>query len=191
MLASFAAPHHFVRTPSVKNGDITILHMKQFEFIHKKKFSTEELTLYRTIESKWTWQKTYKRLFVLIIVVLLLQSAYTIVLAIAILGFAIFIDTMPKWSSRIGRKDILKSGYLLDELTYGINESSFWVEGEKISAKGKWDILQVWEIKNDWLQLRADGLPTIYLPIQALENAGIYDEVLSLCKKHGTEFDEA
>lgn len=62
------------------------------------------------------------------------------------------------------------------------------MHGRPVRSEAPWTRLTVWQLRDDWLMLSASGIPQVYLPVQALQAAGVYDRVLTLARTHGVEF---
>lgn len=78
--------------------------------------------------------------------------------------------------------------FLHQPLTYGVNHERLWVRGATLDASATWPLLVTWQITRGWLVLTTSGIPQLYFPVSKLEEAGVFEEIMELAEKHGTEF---
>jgi hypothetical protein len=115
--------------------------------------------------------------------------SYTLLLGVALLllmGMAVFLPSLiPGTAANTFRK----TAYLKDEMTYGVNEKGLWVKGPRLSAEFNWENVVVWDERAGWLKISASQTPSVWFPIDKLHEAGVYDNVMKLCKKYAVKFN--
>ena len=76
------------------------------------------------------------------------------------------------------------------ELVGGIlQDEGFSVRTDGKSSSADWSQLWYWEEYKGVLRLSARDLPPVYLAVQRLREAGVYERVLQLSRANGKEFD--
>jgi hypothetical protein len=130
-----------------------------------------------------------RRVLLAVLGVVCLLTPYTVLLGVALLvaeALAIWLPhTFPGTAARIFRE----SEVLQAHVTYGVNDTGLSVEAPGLAAQAGWKYLRNWRVRDGWLILPCEGIPTVYLLVEALQAAGVYEPVLALAKAHGTAFD--
>jgi hypothetical protein len=116
-------------------------------------------------------------------------SLRTMAVGVVVLTLCTFAWTYPRWSRNFAGKDYWSRRYLHGPLTYGISDQKLWFRGRHLYSESTWEGLSVWEEKDGVLRLHANGMPELFLPIDILRNAGVYDKVRECINGHGLEFD--
>lgn len=118
-----------------------------------------------------------------------LWSAYTILLGVIILAVAAVATFMGRFLPGTVARNFEKFRYLHGPVTYGADETYVWLRTPDFWAKPAWRHVTVWRERNGWLILQGNGFPPVLLPIAALKDQGIYDQVKILAQKHGVEWN--
>jgi hypothetical protein len=121
--------------------------------------------------------------------VLLLCSAYTILLGIVWLALVGFLAVIPGFFPRTGRRMYRESKLLGQELAYGVSEREMWIAGPEYHAAAGWSYAGSWRIREDWLIVPCTGLPALYFPISGMRRAGVLVRVMELLRMHGEPHD--
>jgi hypothetical protein len=79
---------------------------------------------------------------------------------------------------------------LRQELTYRVTDRELSVLGTDLRCQCGWENLKVWRQRDGWLILSANGMPQIFLSVQLLEEAGVYEDVLTLARQNAREFNK-
>jgi hypothetical protein len=165
-----------------------------FEFEHTHRFTEREFAELLTLMSKRPprlarrLRLARQLLFVAVAVACLLWS-YTFLLGILLLLLLALSIWAPHTIRGTAANLYRESKFLSTRMTYGVSDSRLWARGTELSAEAGWRYLGAWRIRSDWLILPCEGIPTVHLPVRALQEAGIYEQVLALVRAHGTEFD--
>jgi hypothetical protein len=130
-----------------------------------------------------------RRLLFLTVGVACLLWSYTFLLGILLLLLLALGIWAPHIIPGTAARFYRESKFLSTPMTYGVSESRLWARGTELSTEAGWRYLGAWRTRGDWLILPCEGIPTVYLPVRALQEAGIYEQVLALVRAHGTEFD--
>lgn len=163
--------------------------MNTFFFEHAHRFGEQEYSELTALLSTRREHKYARRVAIFLVAVLCLFSAYTMLLGmVLLLGIALAI-WVPHTFKETGARRHRESRLLSSTLTYGASECALWVHGPGYSAQAAWKFLGHWRIRENWLILPCEGIPTVYLPIAALRAAGVYDQVMGLVRAHGKPFD--
>ena len=160
--------------------------MEPFSFEHTLQFTED---LYVRLNSLFLRKTRLARLLLVTVAgILCLFWPYTILLGIVLLfmtGLMIFL------SGRIPNtvaNNFRTMNYLHDELTYGVSENTLWIKSPRLSIDVKWELAAVWDEREGWLKISPHYTPNIWLPTDKLREAGIYDNIIELCKKHAVKF---
>jgi hypothetical protein len=120
-----------------------------------------------------------------------LFSPYTILLGVSILALAAVMAFVPRFLPGTVARNYEEFRYLDGPVTYGADETYVWLRTPDFSAKPAWRHVTVWRERNGWLILQGNGFPAVLMPIAALKDQGIYDQVKMLAQKHGVEWNRA
>jgi hypothetical protein len=120
--------------------------------------------------------------------VLSLLWVYTVALGIlfliAAVSAALFHRLLP-----IGIRSIYRrSAHLHQPLTCGVSDTEMWVHGRGFRCSTSWDNLNVWRQSGDWLVLTPHGTVSVFLRIDELRRAQVYEQVVTLARSHAAEF---
>jgi hypothetical protein len=163
--------------------------VQPFQFEHTHRFQEKEYGALVALLSQKTSRRTVRYVLFMLAGVLLLFSRYTLLLGVLWLGLGLLAVWMPHTFAGTGARTYRESKLLREELTYGVSERELWIHGPEYSATVGWRYLGYWRIREDWLILPCTGIPTVYLPVAALQAAGIFDQVMTLVRRHGKPFD--
>ncbi len=166
--------------------------MEQFRFENTVELTEEQYVAIHSVFPKKPWF-VYLRLIVLITVgVVCLFSSYTLLLGVALLGFAATAVFLPKMIIPGGTRHIFRGHkFLKYPLTYGVSDQRLWIKGTLIDASVHWTMLVVWREVEGWLILSPSGIPPLYFSISRLKEEGVYDRVRGMAKSHGQEYNKA
>ncbi len=124
-----------------------------------------------------------------IVGVLLLFWIYTIALGAAILAIATFAWGVRE-KSRGGQKRARRFMQPAETVRVGGNESEYWIEGDGFSARAAWMRVRTSHELGGYVLLRALRVPTVYLPIAVLQEAGAYEHVKAILDERHRVFQE-
>lgn len=162
-------------------------HVEQFSFEHTFKFNEE---LYVRLNSLFTKKSKPLRLSLIAVAgVLCLFWEYSILLGVIILLLSIISLFLPSSLPGTVAANYRKMDYLHSELTYGVNKNKLWVTGKELSVELGWQHAVVWDVREGWLRITAHNIPVLWFEIEKLKEAGVYEKVIELCKKHAVRFD--
>jgi hypothetical protein len=74
-------------------------------------------------------------------------------------------------------------------MTYGVSERALWINGPRLNTEVTWENVVVWDERAGWLRISANHTPNAWFPIEKLREAGVYDNVMKLCKKYAVKYD--
>ncbi len=115
-----------------------------------------------------------------------LLSTYTLLLGICLLILTIFSYVIPQILPGIAGRNYSELTYLHQPILYGVNNSKLWVHGKYFKFESGWRLVKDWNDENDMISIDTECGPTLWFPIDQLKQIGIYESVVSLCKKHST-----
>jgi hypothetical protein len=121
--------------------------------------------------------------------VLLVVNRWTAPLGVVLLLVAALFLFTPRIARKGVREEYIRARYLHGPVKYGVDDRGMWFYGGALRAESAWTGLAVWERRDNWLLLGADGMPQVVLPVGELRAAGVYDRVLELARAHAPEFD--
>jgi len=155
---------------------------KAFEYSYTHQFTENE---YIAISTSYTFSS---RLLLPALVgaigILLLFSAYTLILGIVCLAFVPLKLFLPKLAERGLHNDFMKRKIFRQPITYTLTDSELKIQSDGIDGRSSWSHLVSWREYAGWFILKVSGIGTLYFPIVNLKNAGIYDLVVQIAKKH-------
>ena len=163
--------------------------MEPFSFEHSHRFTQKEFAHLLALMSTRPARRLARRLLAAAVAVAFLFTPYTLVLGILLLLLEAVAIWMPHTFAGTAARHYRESKLISTRMTYGVSESRLWSRGPDLSAEAGWRYLGAWRIRDGWLILPCEGIPTVYLPVQALQEAGVYEQVSALMRAHGTEFD--
>lgn len=166
--------------------------MYEFRFENTVKLTEDQYLLIWNVFPSKPWFRYVRVLALIAVGILLLFSAYTLLIGLILLGSAGFIIFVPRMMFPWGLRSTFRSHlYLRDPLTYGVSEQKLWVRGVNIDATVQWPMLVVWREVEGWLLLSPSGIPPIYLSLSRLKEEGLYDRVKDLAKRNAPEYNKA
>ena len=68
-------------------------------------------------------------------------------------------------------------------------ESLPLVIGPDLQCQCTWKNLKVWRERDGWLILSPNAMPPLFLSVQLLKDAKVYDAVLALARQNAREFN--
>jgi len=161
--------------------------MDTFRFEHAFRFTEK-----RYVEVFGVFRKKTKPLRIALVGaagVACLFSPYTLLLGIVLLAVSIFggfiVPLIPRSAAHVYRN----SPYLHDTLTYGVDDRGLWLAGPLIEVRVPWETARVWDERDGWLRISATGTPHFWFPVAALQEAGVYEPVMALCRRHAARFN--
>jgi len=111
-----------------------------------------------------------------------------LILGIALLVAAVFSLFAPYLLPAGAAATYRESPHLHQELTYGVGDRELSVVGADLCCQCGWQNLKVWQERDGWLILSPNGMPQLFLSVRQLRDAGVYDDVLTLARQHGTKY---
>ncbi len=162
--------------------------MSSFNYEHSFTFNEELFVNLNSIFMKKTRPIRLVVTFLLGVVCLLWSVTFLIGILIICIGLltSFSIKQLPATSAN----SFDKNKYLHDELTYGINEKELWLKGKDISVVVGWVNVVVWDERDGWLRLSANGTPAFWFKIHELKKHNVYKQVIELCEKHAVKFNQ-
>jgi hypothetical protein len=163
--------------------------VEPFSFEHSHRFTERE---FAEVVALMCWRPAQRRtagvLFAVLAVVCLLWS-YTLLIGILLL----LMEGLTLWAKHsipgTAANTYRESKLLQKRIAYGVSDTGLSIRAPALSAEASWRYLRNWRIRDGWLILPCEGIPTVYLPVSGLREAGVYEQVLALARAHGTEFD--
>lgn len=166
--------------------------MEQFRFENTVTLTESQYVAIWSVLPSKPWFRRIRFLAVTTLGVIFLFSRYTIVLGLALLGWAVTSVFLPRVLLPVGTRSLFRGHrYLRDALTYGVSEQKLWVKGDKIDASVDWSMLVVWREVEGWLLLSPSGIPPVYLSLSRLREEGLYGRVKELAKQNAPEFNKS
>ena len=117
-----------------------------------------------------------------------LFSPYTVAVGVLLLIAAIIGWRWPRMMRSSQRRMYKQYRYLHEPVTYGVSNEGFWLRTTHLDCFSHWPNLAGWREHDDVLDLAASGMMPVYLPVSQLRSAGLYERVMELARRHGTEF---
>jgi len=163
--------------------------VEPFSFEHSHRFTEREYVNLLVLMVTRPPLRLAHRLLILALTVACLLWSYTLLLGILLLLFEALILWVPHTLAGTAAHKYRESKFISTRMTYGVSESRLWVRGPELAAEAGWKYLGAWRIRDGWLILPCESIPTVFLPLQALREAGLYEQVFALARAHGTAFD--
>jgi hypothetical protein len=116
--------------------------------------------------------------------ILLLFWPYSFGFGVCILLLTILFWRLPLLGERAMREQFYKHHHLRGSLTFGVSHRGMWLRGSNYASEADWDALGTCEERQGWLKLSPWGTMPVYLPVQELRAADVYDTVLKLAHRH-------
>ena len=120
--------------------------------------------------------------------VVCLFSPYTAILGVVLILVGIAGAFVPRLFPMSAAGMFHKFRYLHETVTYGVSDQTLWVHTSDLKAEAAWRHVAVWREHNGWLVLSTNGIPAVYLPVESLKAAKVYEEVKHLARQHGREY---
>lgn len=161
--------------------------MNTFTFEHTHKFTEKEYVELMRLLSKSN--KFLRRAVVLLIGIACLFWVYTflfgVLLILCIILIPILIRTIPGAAANSYKKMYI----LRAENLYGVNEKELWMKNNKAFSKISWKLISLWDERTGWLRIVSETNQNFWFPISELKNAGVYQNVIELCKANAKRYD--
>jgi hypothetical protein len=97
---------------------------------------------------------------------------------------------LPEVASFGSRSTYQRSIHLHTPITCGVNQVEMWTQGQSFRFVSKWENLAVWREHRGWFVLSPHGSTPVFLSIERMRTAGVYEAVLSLAQQHAKRFKE-
>jgi hypothetical protein len=110
------------------------------------------------------------------------------VIELIIVGIAFFWRSIAR---RIGDPRRIHTPYLREAVRSGADQDGYWLSCSDFDIRVHWRALRIWELKDGWLLLSANSVPTVYLPVAEMQRRGVYDAILAAARQHGKEYGSA
>jgi hypothetical protein len=110
---------------------------------------------------------------------------YTALLGVLMISLAIGGPLIPRFALADYYR---RTSYLHQPITFGASEHEVWAHGESFRIVSRWDNVTVWRESQGWLLLSPRGMTQVFLEIDQLKRAGVYDPVAALARQHAVEF---
>ena len=141
--------------------------------------------IHEVMPRKYRW---LRRTGALIVGIAFLQSPYTLVIGIALLGLLLVAVFIPKFLPKTARRTFEFSDHLHGPITYGVSDTHVWSHGALFEQRCAWENVAVFEERGDWLRLHPQSLNQLYFSISALKDASVYEQVASLASDRATRY---
>ncbi len=158
-----------------------------FEFEHTHKWTEKQYVELNGVFSKRT--QWLRLILVGMLGVLCLFWSYTLLLGICILVLMALVLSSPHVVAGTTAYGYRTCPFLREKLTYGVNNERLWLNGSLIEVRVPWESVHVWDERDGWLRVSPIGSPALWFPVSKLKDAGIYDQIIELCKKNGVRFN--
>ena len=163
--------------------------VEPFSFEHSHRFTEREYVALFVLMVTRPPMRLARRLLILALTVVCLLWSYTLLIGILLLLAEAFIIWLPHTFSGTAAHHYRESKLISTRMTYGVSESRLWVRGPELAAEAGWKYLGAWRIRDGWLILPCESIPTVFLPLRALQEAGLHEQVFALARAHGKDFD--
>lgn len=168
-------------------GDLALRTMKSFLHEQKTKLSQDEFV--KIVGLLPRRSRPWRVALAVVVGVACLFWTYSLILGIALLAAAAISLFAPYLLPAGAAATYRESPHLHQELTYGVGDQELSVVGADLRCRCGWPNLRVWQERDSWLILSPNGMPQLFLSVRQLKDSGVYDDVLALARKHGTEYD--
>jgi hypothetical protein len=127
-----------------------------------------------------TLRSLLRRAIWLALAITLLFSPYTIVLGILLFIALILIWSFTHWAAPLQKAAFVTAPKVPH--TYEVTDHGFSVRTPEIFSEALWSQLLSWEEYQGVLRLGARDMLPVYLPVERLKMAGVYEDVLALAR---------
>ena len=137
------------------------------------------------------WEVPYRWLFLMLAAGLLcFLSPYTTIVGIVIMVI-LFIALLAPLArpSRMDAKYNLMMPPLDSPLTIVVTDTELRVASDKFDLRCGWPNVSIWDENGGWLTIKPHGMQALYLRVDDLKEASVYEQVIEMCKAHGKKFE--
>ena len=133
----------------------------------------------------WTLRSVVRRVIWLALAVTLLFSPYTLILGILLIIALGLIWSFSFWAAPLQKANFESAPKVPH--TYEVTDRGFSVRTPESFSEALWAQLLSWEEYQGVLRLSARDMQPVYLPVDRLRTAGVYEQVLALAHLHGKQ----
>ena len=133
-------------------------------------------------------KKIFKSILLMVITIACLFWAYTFLLGIILIILQIAFILVPKIFPKNLEKTYESLKYIHYPITYTFDLKEIIVDGNNLFIKTTWEYLESWTIRNKWLVLNFNGIPSIFIPMDLFLNTKEKDDLIDIFKKYGKEY---
>lgn len=114
--------------------------------------------------------------------------AYTVALGICLVVVSLIALFLPHLLPFGARSTYQRGSHLHGTMTCGVSDREMWVHGASFRFCSSWDNLNVWRESDGWVVLSANGMTPVFLEVDQLRKADVYEKVTLLARQHGARF---
>jgi len=161
--------------------------VNSFTHEQKKKLSQDDyITIAGLLERR---TRPWRLALVFALAIACLFWRYTFVLGLVLFLIGLVALLLPGLLPA-GAASTYRDSPLLQELTYRVTDRELSVLGTDLQCQCGWKNLKVWRERDGRLMLSPNGMPQIFLLVQLLKEAGVYEDVLALARQNAREFNK-
>jgi hypothetical protein len=162
--------------------------MKRFTHEQKRKLSRQEYIRIASILDRS--RRPWRFVLILIAAIALLCWTYTLGLGVVLLVGIVILWVAPQLLPTGASATYGRSPHLREELTFTVSDDYLSVSDLDLYCQCGWRHLAVWRERDGWLILSPSVMPQLFLSVRLLKEAGVYDEVLTLARRHATHYGQ-
>ncbi len=160
--------------------------MQPFEHSQTCRLSDADYAAIHAIASQRS--RPWRLALLLLTGVACLLWSYTLLLGVVLLAFGVLALAAPRLFPGSLLVAFRRHAHLQQPLTFRVSDQSLSVAGRYLDLQCEWPNLAVWHERDGWLRVSPHGMQDLYLRVVELEEAGVYERVIDLCRLHGAEF---
>jgi hypothetical protein len=156
-------------------------------FTHEQQIKISEES-FATLVAYTSRRSRFWRLALTVVLGLLcLLWTYTFALGLVLLLGALTAFVAPPLLRTGAATTYRRTPYLSETLTYKVTDSELAVMGPGMRFQCNWRYLRLWRERDGWIILACWGMPEIFLRVETLQGANVYDEIVRLAQECATE----
>ena len=162
--------------------------MDTFDHEQKRKLSQDDYVTIAGLLDRRT--RPWRLALVFAAAIACLFWRYTFALGLVLLVIGLIALLLPGLLPAGAASTYRENPLLQQELTYRVTDRELCVLGTDLRCQCGWGNLKVWRQRDGWLILSPNGMPQIFLLVQLLKEAGVYEDVLALARQNAREFNK-
>jgi hypothetical protein len=153
-------------------------------FEHTCELSEADYLALHAFVLRYSRRGVTRQVIVAVVGALMLLSVYTAGIGVLLMLTVAFCASLPRLEPRMLRSKFRESGCLRGPVAYGVSHRGFWLRGDHFAAEADWSTLRTHKEAAGWLMLGSSSIPPVYLPIGDLREREVYEQVVTLARRH-------